>query len=352
MRPLTAHIRLNHLRANFQTLKQLHGNKMLAVVKADAYGHGAVRCARALTDLADGFAVASLDEAVVLRAAGIDLPIVLLEGVFAANEYPLVDRHRLWPVVQSQWQLEALLAYRWQVPITVWLKMDSGMHRAGFLAHNYAPAWQALSQSPQVADIVKMTHFACADEANSTMTAAQMATFDRACAGLPGKASAANSAAIMAHPHTHRDWGRAGIALYGASPMGGVDKRFKPVMRLSSRVFGERVLQPGEPVGYGAGFITSQSMRVGLIACGYADGYPRRAATGSPLSIDGERSRVLGRVSMDMMTIHLANHHQGIGSEVELWGDAVHINEVAASADTIAYEILCHVKRAHFVYEE
>ncbi len=352
MRPLIAHIRLNHLRQNYQTLKAMHGGKMLAVLKANAYGHGAVRCAQALADLADGFAVAAIEEALTLREAGITQPIVLLEGVFEAAEYALVDQHRLWPVVQNAWQLEALLAHCWQHPVTVWLKMDSGMHRAGFFPHDYAPAHQALSQSPQVAAVVNMTHFACADEPHKNMTAEQMAVFDLAVADLPGDISVANSAAILAHPNAHRHWGRAGIALYGVSPLGGADSRFLPVMRLSSKVFGERVLPPGEPIGYGAAFVTPQSTRAGLIACGYADGYPRHAGTGTPVAIDGERSRLLGRVSMDMMTVQLADHHQGIGSEVELWGDAVHINEVAAAAGTIAYELLCNVKRAHFVYEE
>lgn len=352
MRPLTAHIRLHHLRRNYQTLKQLHGGRLLAVLKANAYGHGAVPCAQALSGLADGFAVAAIEEALALRAAGIDGPIVLLEGVFEAEEYALVDEHRLWPVVQNQWQLEAFSAHPWRQPVTVWLKMDSGMHRAGFFPHNYAAAHQALMQNPQVAEVVHMSHFACADEPQKNMTAEQMAAFDAACGHLDGARSLANSAAIMAHPNARRDWGRAGIALYGISPLGGADSRLLPVMRLGTRVFGERVLQPGEPVGYGAAYVTPQSTRVGLIACGYADGYPRHAPSGSPVAIDGRRSILIGRVSMDMMTVRLADHEHGLGSPVELWGDTVHINEVAAAAGTIAYELLCNVKRAHFVYED
>ncbi|WP_066568206.1 alanine racemase [Snodgrassella sp. CFCC 13594] len=352
MRPLTAHIRLNHLRDNFSTLKQLHGGgPMLAVVKANAYGHGAVRCAEALADLTDGYAVACIEEAIELRETGITLPIVMLEGVFEASEYALVDKYQLWPVVGNHWQLEALLAYDWSQPVTVWLKMDSGMHRTGFFPHDYAPAYEALAQSPKVASVVKMTHFACADEPMKTMTAEQIAAFDLACTDLPGDISFANSAAMMAYPQTMRGWGRAGLAMYGVSPMGGADSRFKPVMKLTSKVFGERVLQPGEPIGYGASFVTEQSTRVGLVAGGYADGYPRRAATGTPLAIEGARSRVLGRVSMDMMTVQLADHQQGIGSAVELWGDVVNVNEVAAAAGTIAYELLCNVKRAKVVYE-
>lgn len=352
MRPLNAQIRLENLRHNYQTLKNIHGNKLLAVVKANAYGHGAVRCAHALADMADGFAVASIEEAVELRENGIENPILLLEGVFEAKEYALVDQYRLWPAVCSQWQLEALLHHEWQAPVKVWLKMDSGMHRAGFFPHNYAAAYTALKQNPNVAEIVKFSHFSCADDPESGMTEIQLEAFDLGCEGLEGEESLANSAAMLRFPEARRDWGRAGIALYGASPLGGSDERLKPVMRLSTRVFGERVLQPHSPVGYGAVFYTQKSTRVGLIACGYADGYPRHAPTGTPVAVGTHRSRLIGRISMDMMTIELDVSQEGIGDEVELWGDTVNINEVAAAAGTIAYELLCNVKRAKFTYYE
>ncbi|UOO76457.1 alanine racemase [Neisseria sp. Dent CA1/247] len=352
MRPLNAQIRLENLRHNYQTLKNIHGNKLLAVVKANAYGHGAVRCAHALADMADGFAVAAIEEAVELRENGIENPILLLEGVFETKEYALVDQYRLWPAVCSQWQLEALLHHEWQAPVKVWLKMDSGMHRAGFFPHNYAAAYTALKQNPNVAEIVKFSHFACADDPESGMTEIQLEAFDLGCEGLEGEESLANSAAMLRFPEARRDWGRAGIALYGISPFGGSDERLKPVMRLSTRVFGERVLQPHSPVGYGAVFYTQKSTRVGLLACGYADGYPRHAPTGTPVAVGTHRSRLIGRISMDMMTIELDVSREGIGDEVELWGDTVNINEVAAAAGTIAYELLCNVKRAKFTYYE
>lgn len=352
MRPLNAQIRLENLRHNYQTLKNIHGGKLLAVVKANAYGHGAVRCAHALADMADGFAVASIEEAVQLRENGIENPILLLEGVFEAKEYALADQYRLWPAVCSQWQLEALLHHEWQAPVKVWLKMDSGMHRAGFFPHNYAAAYTALKQNPNIAGIVKFSHFACADDPESGMTEMQLEAFDSGCEGLEGEESLANSAAMLRFPEARRDWGRAGIALYGISPFGGSDERLKPVMRLSTRVFGERVLQPHSPVGYGAVFYTQKSTRVGLIACGYADGYPRHAPTGTPVAVGTHRSRIIGRVSMDMMTVELDVSREGIGDEAELWGDTVHINEVAAAAGTIAYELLCNVKRAKFTYYE
>lgn len=352
MRPLRAEIRLHYLRQNYQTLKQIHGNKLLAVVKANAYGHGAVRCAHALADLADGFAVASIEEAIELREHAIKQPILLLEGVFEAAEYELVDKHDLWVTVASQWQLEALLQHAWQKPVKVWLKMDSGMHRAGFFPHNYAAAYTALQQSDKVSDIVKMTHFSSADDADSDVTDMQMAAFDMGVAGLAGEESLANSAAMLAYPRARRDWGRAGIALYGADPFLENDPRFKPVMRLVSKVFGERVLQPHEPVGYGAAFYTKRSTRVGLVACGYADGYPRHAPSGTPVAIKGQRSRLIGRVSMDMLTVELVDSHEGIGDEIEFWGDQISVNEVAQAAGTIAYELLCHVKRAKLIYIE
>ena len=352
MRPLRAEIRLNHLRDNYQALKRIHGGKLLAVVKANAYGHGAVRCAHALADLADGFAVACLEEAVELREKGIELPIVLLEGVFEAAEYEVADRLRLWPVVANQWQLETLLSHDWQQPVKVWLKMDSGMHRAGFFPHNFAAAYTALVQSPKVADVVKMSHFACADDAERAVTERQIEAFDLGAEGLPGEESLANSAAMLAYPEARRDWGRAGIALYGADPFLAQDERIKPVMRLVSRVFNERVLQPNEPVGYGASFYTKRSTRVGLVACGYADGYPRLAGTDTPVAVQDKRTRLIGRVSMDMLTVELNDWHEGVGDDVELWGDIVSVNEVAQKAGTIAYELLCNVKRAKFVYIE
>jgi alanine racemase len=350
MRPLICEIRLENLRHNYLFLKQIHGKKLLAVVKADAYGHGAVACAHALHDLADGFAVAFLEEAIKLRENGITKPILLLEGVFQAAEYSLVEQYRLWPVVHHQTQLEELLTHVWHTPVTVWLKMDSGMHRAGFFPHNYAAAYNALKQSNKVGHIVKMTHFACADEQDSDRTEMQIEAFDTGCKGLAGEESISNSAAILAYPNARRDWGRAGLALYGIDPFNNFPGSLKPVMRLKSQVFAERVLQPHEPIGYGASFYTQHSTRVGLVACGYADGYPRRAGTGTPVAINGIRSRLIGRISMDMLTVDLSHTNMGIGSEIELFGDIIGIHEVATAANTIPYEILCNIKRAYRIY--
>ncbi|MXR36848.1 alanine racemase [Craterilacuibacter sinensis] len=351
MRPLQAEIRLDALRDNYRLARQLAGGRTLAVVKANAYGHGVVRCARALDGEADGFAVACIEEALELRAAGIVAPILLLEGVFEPDEYSLCAELGLWCVVQSDIQLAMLETSPVASLPSVWLKMDSGMHRAGFAPDDYAAAWQRLAGSGKALEIVKMSHFARADEPDQVMTQAQIETFDAACRALPGAASLANSAGLMVHPSARREWSRAGIMLYGVNPLPqGMGPALKPVMRLTSRIFAVREIAAGEPLGYGHNFVATRRTRVGLVACGYADGYPRLASTGSPVAIDGVRSRVIGRVSMDMLTVDLTDlPAAGLGSEVELWGGAINVNEVAACAGTIAYELLCNVKRARFV---
>lgn len=352
MRPLTATISLDNLRHNYRLLKNAHGGKLLAVVKADAYGHGAAECAAALSE-ADGFAVAFLEEAQVLRAAGITQPIVLLEGVFEPAEYAECDRLNLSPVVHNAMQLQALLAHTWQQPVTVWLKLDTGMRRAGFLPQDYAVAHRALTAATCVREVVKITHFSRADELDNDFTAHQLAVFDQTCAGLAGAESLANSAAILAHQAAHRDWGRGGIALYGVSPFAAAHPladQLKAVMRLSSRVFSVRELAAGEALGYGSIFRAERPMRIGLVACGYADGYPRVPSNDNPVWIDGRRSRIIGRVSMDMLTVELNHPAQGIGSEVELWGEEVAVAKIAERSGTIAYEVLCHLKRAPRVY--
>jgi alanine racemase len=352
MRPLIAEVRLDHFRHNYLLARSLHGGRALATVKANAYGHGVVACARQVADCADGYAVAFLEEALVLRDAGIRQPVVLLEGVFDRQELQEVERHGLWPVVQSQEQLAMLLDSSPRQPYHVWLKMDSGMHRAGFSPQEYRHVWQQLMSSGKVASIVKMTHFANADAPELPDTARQLRAFDLGTEGLAGDSSLANSAAVMVHKDAHRDWARPGIMLYGASPFAdGGPAGLKPVMRLKSQVFRTRELAAGEGLGYGMTFVTQRPSRVGLVACGYADGYPRTAANGTPVAVDGVLTRLIGRVSMDMLMVDLTDiPSAGVGSEVELWGDLVGVNQVAAHAATLGYELLCNVKRAHFNY--
>ncbi len=354
MRPARALINLQALRHNYQLAQQLCADKALAVLKADAYGHGAVACAQALHDIADGFAVSSLEEALELRAAGVSLPIVLLEGFFHQDEIPQIVAHNLWCVLHSTWQLEALQQTNVAQPLTVWLKMDSGMHRVGFSPSEYRAVWQSLQASSNIAEVVLMTHFAQADEPNSARTQEQYQTFLAATAGMQAAISVCNSPAILAWPEVCNQWSRPGIILYGSQPVefySANTEKFQPVMTLQSKIIAVRDLPAGEPVGYGAQFISSQPIRVGIVALGYADGYPRHAPTGTPVAVDGCITQLIGRVSMDMLAVDLTGLQQaGVGSSVELWGETVSVDEVAARAGTISYELLCNVKRVHYKY--
>jgi alanine racemase len=353
-RPAVARIQLAALRHNYRLAKRLHGGRALAVVKANAYGHGAIPCARALAPEADGFAVAAIEEALALRAAGISSPILLLEGFFDPSELGEIVRQRLWTVVHHRWQVEALVAARLAAPLTLWLKLDSGMHRVGLSPREYRTAAERLRASANVADIVLMTHFARADETDCGATLAQIVEFRAATKGLIGEVSLSNSAAVLAWPQARGDWARPGILLYGASPFGADDPAaagLKPVMQLESKIIAVQELAAGEPIGYGARYVADRNTRVGVVACGYADGYPRTAGTGTPVQIDGRPSRLIGRVSMDMLTVDLTDlPHAGIGSSVELWGESVPAGDVAAQAGTIAYELYCNVKRVRFDY--
>jgi alanine racemase len=356
MRPARAVIDLQALRHNYRLARELSAAKALAVVKADAYGHGAVRCAQALADEADGFAVATIEEALELRTAGITNPILLLEGIFEVQELELVEQHDLWMVVHSAWQIEAIEQGCPRTPLKVWLKVDSGMHRVGFHPLEYQAMWRRLQASGKVRDIVLMTHFARADEMDSSRTQEQVAAFEAACEGITGETSLRNSPALLGWPQVAGDWVRPGIMLYGASPFETPHESLSgltPVMTLESKVIAVRELPPGEPVGYGGRFVTERSTRVGVVAMGYADGYPRHAPTGTPVFIDGHPARLIGRVSMDMLTVDLTEHPgAGVGSRVELWGKHVSATEVAAAAGTIPYQIFCNVRRVRVEYRD
>lgn len=344
-RPAWVEIDLTALQANYAAAQAAHGARVLAVLKANAYGHGAVACAQALAAQADGFAVAFAEEALPLRAAGITAPILVLEGAFDADDVQLAAQHGLWLVVHQASQI-ALLEQASGAAIHVWLKVDSGMHRVGFAPSAVAGVHARLAACPQVAQISFMTHLARADELEQPQhTLAQLQQFDTAVGSLPGWCSVSNSAGIVAWPQAHRDWGRAGLMLYGAAPCPSAPP-LRPVMRLKSRIFAQRWLEPGESVGYGALFTAQERTRVGLVAIGYADGYPRSTPNGTPVAVAGQLTHTLGRVSMDMMTVDLTHlPNAGPGAEVELWGDLVPVSTVAAANHTIAYELLCHVQR-------
>jgi alanine racemase len=354
MRPARALIDLCALRHNYQLARETTGAKALAVIKADAYGHGAVRVAQALEAQADGFAVACIEEALALRQAGIRAPILLLEGFFEADELPLIVEHDFWCVVHSLWQLDAIEQTTVGKPLNIWLKMDSGMHRVGVHPADYESAYKRLLASEKVAKVVLMTHFARADELGSARTDEQVAIFQSARQGLSAEVSLRNSPGVMGWPNVPSDWVRPGIMLYGATPFDepqSIADRLQAVMTLESKVICVRELPAGEPVGYGGAFVTDRNMRIGVVAMGYADGYPRQAPTGTPVMIDGHRSQLLGRVSMDMLCVDLTHvPAAGVGSRVELWGKNVLASDVAAHAGTIPYQIFCNLKRVPRLY--
>lgn len=366
-RPLKAHIDLNAFRQNFLTAKRLHGGKAVAVIKANAYGHGAVQCANAVKDIADAFAVASIDEANQIRAAGLAGPILLLEGFFEVNELVEIVAKCYWTVVHSDWQVQALLAASLPSAINVWLKVDTGMHRLGVEPNQVKAMHAALSGSDNVNDLVLMTHFANADNVDIQHTEEQLAVFVETLQSIEthtGGLSVANSAAILAWQTIQQNklaqtkstqdetWARPGIMLYGADPILNHENesQVQAVMTLSSELIAVQNLQKGESAGYSCLFTADCDMRLGVVACGYADGYPR-LATGAPVMVAGQRTHVIGRVSMDMLFVDITEIPQAnIGSEVELWGKHVLANEVATAAGTSAYELFCNVKRARFEY--
>ncbi|MCG8275510.1 alanine racemase [Stenotrophomonas sp. NLF4-10] len=355
MRPAQALIDLEALRHNYRLARRLGGGKALAVIKADAYGHGAVACARALEAEADGFGVACIEEALELRRAGITKPVLLLEGFFDAAELPLIVEHGLWTAVASQWQVDALAAFRTEAVLTVWLKLDSGMHRLGLSVEEFRAAHARLSALPQVGPMVLMSHFARADELDSARTQEQVDTFNRAVEGLAGETSLCNSPALLGWPQVRSDWVRPGLMLYGADPLYPQPSphaaQLRPVMTLQSRVIAVREIGIGEPLGYGARFVAEKPTRVGVVAMGYADGYPQFAPNGTPVLIDGVPGRLIGRVSMDMLTVDLSDHPQaGLGSVVQLWGNAPTLSELAPRCNTSAYRLPCSLKRAEKIY--
>jgi alanine racemase len=359
MRPARAVIDLDALRHNYNLARQVSQTRALAVIKADAYGHGAVRCALALESDADGFAVACIEEALELRDAGIRSPILLLEGFFEGSELELIVEHDFWCVIHAEWQIDAIERARLKVPLTVWLKLDSGMHRVGLDPAAFEQGWQRLRTNRNVKDIVLMSHFARADELDQPYTEKQLEVIQTIHGAYPAAISLCNSPAILGWPqvrqiHQPADWIRPGIMLYGASPFEhpqDLAAQLKPVMRLTSRIIAIRDLPTGEPIGYGARFVCGRPTRVGVVAMGYADGYPRHAPSGTPVRVDGQPTVLIGRVSMDMLTVDLTELLGAhVGSEVELWGGETSINDVAQLAGTIPYQLLCNLKRVHRIY--
>ncbi|TBW55150.1 alanine racemase [Marinobacter halodurans] len=345
-RPAVAEIDLDSIRANFRLAASLApGSNTLAVVKADAYGHGATRVAHSLAAETGAFAVASIEEALTLRQAGLTHPILLLEGFFEASELAIIPREGFWAVVHNQEQLEQIADAALSGPLTVWLKVDTGMHRLGFAPDQAVTAYRRLQSLPQVARVVVMSHLANADlqAAEGISVANQIERIPAELRAPDVETSVANSAGLLDHEPARQAWQRPGIMLYGASPLekdSPHSRRLQAAMTLKSRVIATRWVEPGEQVGYGARFVATQRCRIGTVAMGYADGYPRQAIEGTPVLVDGQRTRLAGRVSMDMLTVDLTHlPDAGTGSEVELWGKCLSANEVAACCDTIAYHL-------------
>ena len=338
------------LRALRHNLQRVHDaapqSRVCAAIKADAYGHGLLRVAKAL-DAADAFAVACVEEAVVLREAGIVQPLVALQGFKSAQELRAAAARDVQLALHQDHQLKLLADTALPNPVGVWLKIDTGMHRLGFDWPRTAQLFERLEGLSSVAGTPRvMTHLACADDLDSDFTNRQLHDFDRAVAGLAAEQSIANSAAILGWPDSHRDWVRPGIMLYGATPFvnGNAEAEgLTPVMTLSAPLIAVKRLKRGDPVGYGGTWVCPEDMTVGSVAIGYGDGYPRHAPSGTPVLVSGRRTQIIGRVSMDLVTIDLRGIDAHVGDEVTLWGEGLPVDEVAAQAGTISYELLCAV---------
>ena len=356
-RPARACINLQALQHNLSRVQQAAPHsKIMAIIKANAYGHGLVRMAQALP-AADAFGVACLDEAISLREAGFDRRIVLLEGLFTAEDVGLINGYRLDVVLHHDSQLLLLEQGRLLRPLDVWIKLDTGMHRLGFEPDSVAAVSARLRRIRQVGNIHYMSHFCCADDLDSTATDRQLQVFQDAVATDSAAQTLANSAAILGWPATHRDWVRPGIMLYGSSPLSGHDAQtlnLQPVMTLSTRLIAVNARRQGDAIGYGEDWTCPVDMRIGVAAIGYGDGYPRHAPSGAPVLVNGKRAALAGRVSMDMICIDLrAQPDAKVGDEVILWGEGLPVDEVAAAAGTISYELLCGVgSRVRFEYHD
>ena len=341
-RPIQAHIDLSALERNLQVARRAAPSaRIMAVIKADGYGHGLLRAAEALA-ATDGYALLDIADAVQLRDAGYRQTILLLEGFFSAEDLAIVAEYDLDCVIHSAEQLAMLDAFPKSGALDVWLKVNSGMNRLGFAPQQVAQAMEQLRRHRAVRDITLMTHFANADGARGI--AAPLALFNDIASAYRVPRSLANSAALLRYPEAHGDWVRPGIMLYGSSPFAEVSAQelgLKPAMTLSSRIIAIQELRAGDEVGYAAIFRAEHSMRIGVVACGYADGYPRSAPNGTPILVDGRRTRTVGRVSMDMLCVDLSDLPQtGIGSPVVLWGEGMPIDEVARAAGTVGYELM------------
>jgi alanine racemase len=341
-----ARLDLDALRANLAHARSLSPHsKVMAVIKANAYGHGAVTIGRALEASTDAFAVACIEEALELRAAGITTPILLLQGIFETAELALARQHDFWLMIDNEWQLQALEQAAPGAPLNCWLKIDTGMHRLGIDATAVKTFYQRLLDSANIADdIVVCSHFASADDLESEQTRLQIECFDAVTADLGAPRSLSNSPGLLGWPASRLEWIRPGYMLYGNSPFGTQPHpntdALQPVMTLTSSVISVRDVAPGESVGYAASWTAGRPSRIATVTIGYGDGYPRLAKNGTPVLVKGQRAPLAGRVSMDMITVDVTElENVQVGDEVTLWGDGLPVGEVAEWAGTIGYEL-------------
>lgn len=358
MKAATAHINLEALAHNLACIKQqAPDSKIMAVVKANGYGHGLRHIAKSAQG-ADAFGVARIEEALQLRASGVVKPILLLEGFYSPNDLPVLVTNNIQTVVHCYEQLEALEQAELEVPVVVWLKVDSGMHRLGVREEQYQEFVERLHRCDNVAKPLRyMSHFGCADELENPVTKQQIELFLSLTEGCNGERSMAASAGLLEWQPSQLDWVRPGIIMYGVSPFGdktAAEMGFKPVMTLKSHLIAVRDVKKGESVGYGATWTSERDTKVGVIAIGYGDGYPRTAPNGTPVLVNGRKVPIAGRVSMDMLTVDLGpDALDRVGDEAILWGEELPSEEVADHIGTIAYELVTKLtSRVDMSYSE
>lgn len=357
----SAEINLTALRHNLDLVRHyVQGSRVMCVIKANAYGHGLLPVADALADT-DGFAVACVDEAIALRKHGIEKPVTVFQGFIDETELSACREYDLWPLLHCHAQLDLLQHTKRKCPGKIWIKLSSGMNRLGFPGDQAEKVHHMVSQFNDVNEIGLMTHMARADEGPADdpaddFTEQQIKRFLQDTQQLIGEKCLANSATLLAWPHAQADWVRPGIMLYGASPfLPGISHaclpRLQPVMRLTSKLIALNRCRKGDSIGYGSRWQCPEDMNVGVVAIGYGDGYPRHIDERASVYINGKHAAVVGRVSMDLLTVDGRDIEANVGDAVELWGSAVSIDDIAESAETIAYELACGVYgRVHYRY--
>lgn len=351
-RPFTVELDLAALRHNVKRVRDIAAqSKILAMVKANAYGHGLISIAKALTDV-EGFGVSCSEEALYLRQAGLKQRIVLMEGLFSKEEISLLIDYHLDTVIHDRNQLSLLTEHPLPHRINVWLKINTGMNRLGFSPNDFTAVLQKLDHCPWLNIMCVMTHFSSADKSED-ITTRQIKLFEQTIKKYSFPTSLANSAAILAYSKVHGDWIRPGLMLYGVSPFAdssGVQHSLKPVMTLKSEIISIHQLESGDRVGYGGTWIASKPLRVGIVATGYGDGYPHRAESGTPILVNNKLSELIGQVSMDMLAVNLSNQLDAkIGDPVVLWGTGLPIEQVAESTSSFRFELLCGINRGQLV---